>query len=136
MSSKRLKYYYVYKKEFIYLLGGKCVKCNTTEKLEFDHINPKNKNFSIGSKIRSFSKEKLLEELEKCQLLCRSCHKEKNKIDNGEAKCGSLAMYTHHRCRCDLCKKSWSDYMIPYKREWRKKKRDGSLTVEPLTCNQ
>jgi len=55
------------------MLGGKCVKCNSTENLHFDHIESKSKVFSIGDKI-TYPKEKIINELKKCQLLCRSCH--------------------------------------------------------------
>lgn len=35
--------------QFIQWLGGKCVKCNTTNNLQFDHIDPKTKSFGIGA---------------------------------------------------------------------------------------
>jgi len=69
-------------------LGGKCVKCGATERLEFDHIDPKNKSFCITKNLRMGDKEKLQEELDKCQLLCYDCHLEKTKQSwlNGEFK--------------------------------------------------
>jgi len=59
-------------------LGGKCVSCDTIENLQFDHIDPKTKNFSIG-KMLNFSVEELEYELYLCQLLCEGCHKEKTR---------------------------------------------------------
>ena len=59
-------------------LGGKCVKCGTTEHLQFDHINPLEKSFTISS---NFHRKDLDEELAKCQLLCWDCHMEKTKND-------------------------------------------------------
>lgn len=105
--SPQLKNYYQRKEQFKTILGGKCVHCGTTEKLEFDHIDKNQKSFCITDKM-SFSKELLLEELKKCQLLCHTCHLIKNKTDNGEAKHGSISMYRHHKCRCEYCKKAWS----------------------------
>ena len=69
-------------------LGGKCVKCGTTEGLQFDHIHPKNKSFEITRKLLMADKEKFQEELDKCQLLCYDCHLEKTKQSwlNGEFK--------------------------------------------------
>lgn len=54
-------------------LGGKCVHCETTENLQFDHINALDKSFYL-SKMSSCSEVKWKEELSKCQLLCKDCH--------------------------------------------------------------
>lgn len=57
-------------------LGGKCVKCGTNEQLQFDHIHPGDKCFNITSKINCQLNEEIFQEVDKCQLLCKSCHKE------------------------------------------------------------
>lgn len=64
------------RKELIALLGGKCVQCGATENLEFDHIDPATKSFSIGSRTTA-SKERMMAEIKKCQLLCHACHEKK-----------------------------------------------------------
>lgn len=64
-------------------LGGKCVRCGATERLEFDHIIPADKSYTIGSNITCFSLEELILEVDKCQLLCRPCHIQKG-IENGD----------------------------------------------------
>lgn len=51
--------------------------------LDFHHSNSKTKEFSIASKIRNYSKERILKEINKCIVLCSNCHrklhwKEKN----------------------------------------------------------
>ena len=69
-----------YLKEY---LGGKCVRCGATERLDFDHIIPANKSYTIGSNITCFSIEELILEVDKCQLLCRPCHIQKG-IENGD----------------------------------------------------
>lgn len=59
--------------------GGKCEICgyNKCEAvLQFHHINPKEKDFSISGKSWSF--EKLKQEVDKCMLLCANCHTEKH----------------------------------------------------------
>ena len=57
-------------------LGGKCVKCGTTERLEFDHIKRDTKKYNIAGRV-TFKFDNLKEELDKCQLLCAFCHLEK-----------------------------------------------------------
>jgi len=111
-------------KECIDILGGVCVVCNTTENLQFDHIDRTTKEFEI-SKARSVSKSRLLLELKKCQLLCESCHLKKSKKcgDLPTAVHGSLGMHRDHNCRCDICRAAYNSYMRTYKRKWRKLKK-------------
>ena len=57
--------------------GGKCEKCGydkCIDALEFHHLNPDEKDFTIGGKSWSF--EKLKKESDKCILVCSNCHKE------------------------------------------------------------
>jgi hypothetical protein len=54
-------------------LGGKCVWCETTENLEFDHIDPAQKSLTIGK--LDCSLDLWWKEVEKCRLLCKTCHK-------------------------------------------------------------
>lgn len=59
--------------------GGKCVKCgyddvSAPRVFEFHHRNPKEKSFTVGHKIGRYSWEELIEECEKCDLLCSICH--------------------------------------------------------------
>jgi len=57
-----------------------CVKCGSKERLELDHINPEEKEWNPK---HSMCSKKLTEnfwkEIDKCQLLCYVCHKEKTK---------------------------------------------------------
>tara|TARA_B100000287_G_scaffold396275_1_gene411796 strand:- start:417 stop:848 length:432 start_codon:yes stop_codon:yes gene_type:complete len=57
-------------------LGGKCVGCGTTHNLQFDHIKRDTKDYVITRKITN-KFDNLKEELDKCQLLCYTCHLEK-----------------------------------------------------------
>ena len=61
----------------IEMLGGKCVDCGTTENLQFDHMDPSKKSFNISCVLS----ERMLTELEKCELRCGDCHLEKTKND-------------------------------------------------------
>lgn len=60
-------------------LGGKCVHCETTDELEFDHIDSSSKSFAIA-KAWNRRWEVLVVELDKCQLLCRPCHRVKSVV--------------------------------------------------------
>jgi hypothetical protein len=88
--------------KLIELLGGRCIRCGTTDDLEFDHIDPSTKRFAICSDLtRAWSE--LLEELAKCQLLCRPCHIDKGAEDWPPVAHG-LYMYEYYRCRCEVCR--------------------------------
>jgi len=118
MKKKILERYYERRKESIEILGGCCIICQTTEKLEIDHINPKTKAFPI-SKLWSINKKDYLKELTKCQLLCKDHHELKTKL-NGEFggghnriddyNHGSGHMYNKEKCRCNLCKQWRKEY--------------------------
>ena len=63
------------KQKLIEYKGGKCEfcgydKCNRS--LQFHHLDPNKKNFSISGKSLSF--EKLKNEVDKCVLVCSNCH--------------------------------------------------------------
>lgn len=107
-----------------HLLGNKCKACDSVDNLEIDHIDWKEKSFTVG-KFWNCAKEKFLLELEKCQLLCRNCHIEKSKIDireiktgNKEIQHGTHTRYQSYKCRCEMCR---SAYRI-YKQSYRKSK--------------
>ena len=56
---------------------GCCQKCEEDRfyVLDFHHINPEEKLFDIGESTK-YSEEKILNEINKCVLLCRNCHSE------------------------------------------------------------
>lgn len=56
-------------------LGGKCVRCESEKDLEFHHLDPRTKEFSI-TKRWNRPLEELKPELDKCILLCKDHHKE------------------------------------------------------------
>ena len=66
-------------------LGGKCVGCGTTENLQFDHIDRTQKSFTIGKSL-DYSMERLIPEVDKCQLLCYDCHEIKSLINHDKEK--------------------------------------------------
>ena len=59
--------------------GGKCSICGYNKylgALEFHHLNPEAKDFSISQKANTRSWEKVKEEINKCILVCSNCHRE------------------------------------------------------------
>jgi hypothetical protein len=68
-----------FKQQCIDYKGGKCVscgykKCNNV--LEFHHLDPSKKEFSIAqARLTSFNEE-VKRELDNCALVCANCHRE------------------------------------------------------------
>ena len=60
--------------------GSSCLDCGVSYPqspyviFDFHHHNPSEKEFD-WSKMRSVSKQKLYDELDKCDLLCSNCHR-------------------------------------------------------------
>lgn len=117
-NERRKQLRYMRKAQAIELLGGKCVNCGSTERLEFDHINNDREDHKhMISWMLEGEWEKLVKELEKCQLLCVSCHRSKTSDDirpidfdyvedypvqaDGH---GTLSMYCNKKCRCEYCR--------------------------------
>jgi hypothetical protein len=65
------------KKELVEYKGGCCEKCGYNKSLnalQFHHINPNDKDFTIGGKNYTF--ERMKKEVDKCILVCSNCHAE------------------------------------------------------------
>jgi hypothetical protein len=73
------------KLKFIKSLGGCCSKCGYNKNwavLEFHHRNPEKKEIQLSlERIGHMAEEKLLLEVEKCDLLCANCHRELHNPD-------------------------------------------------------
>lgn len=56
--------------------GGKCAKCGCDDFriMEFHHLNPSEKSFSIGGSFTYKDLKLVKEELKKCAMLCHNCH--------------------------------------------------------------
>ena len=68
------------KKRAVEYLGGKCVDCGYDryiEALEFDHVDPSKKDFTISGN-HCISWERMKQELDKCELRCANCHRERH----------------------------------------------------------
>lgn len=96
----------------IEMLGGECVRCGSTDELEFDHVDPETKLFAVGSDM-SRAWATLVAEALKCQLLCRPCHIEKGREDRPEPAHGYYR-YWYWGCRCAECR---ADNAVKSKRQ-------------------
>ena len=59
--------------------GGKCDRCDydkCSRALEFHHIDPSTKLFSISQDGKTRAWETVKSEIDKCVLLCANCHRE------------------------------------------------------------
>jgi len=69
----------VKKGRLVELFGGKCMVCGYKKyagSLDFHHTDPKIKSFALSVKGLSYSWSKILQEAEKCVLVCKNCHAE------------------------------------------------------------
>lgn len=104
-------------------LGGKCVACGATENLHFHHVDPSQKSFVVSDGLL-FRWDRLVTELDKCELRCRGCHTDTHR---STSPCGTVQRYAVG-CRCDLCKAAGAEY----NRTHRAKKR--SLSANTITA--
>ena len=115
MKDYMLKRYHERRDKAIEKLGGKC-KCGSTEGLQFDHVDPTTKKFTLA-KLSSINEADFWKEVDKCQLLCDTCHQSKTLLDLGRVsakdKHGTLSSYRY--CKCDECKAAKATYMKKYK---------------------
>ena len=106
------------RKKLMMLLGGQCEHCGSRENLHFDHKDPKKKEFAI-SKMLDAPESVLTDEVNKCQLLCSDCHREKTRekweFGSPESKHGTIWRYKKYKCRCNRCRQAMSDYNLARK---------------------
>ena len=88
--------------------NGPCVCCGSWENLELHHKDPAQK---VSHSIWSWSWERISEEVKKCEIRCKECHRgehneEMKKPDNH----GTLWQYRHYGCRCEKCVVAQREY--------------------------
>ena len=67
------------KEELVKYKGGKCEICGYDKclgALEFHHLNPEEKDFTMSSSNKYYSLEDMKKEVDKCILVCANCHRE------------------------------------------------------------
>ena len=60
-----------------YLEANPCVDCGESNllTLDFDHINPDEKSYTVSRMVKDFKWETILKEIEKCEIRCANCHR-------------------------------------------------------------
>lgn len=94
------RYYKKRRKKIIEYLGGACAVCGSTKELQVDHVDPAEKNFNISQRL---TLDNILEELAKCQLLCRKHHQEKTARENEGFTHGTSYAWMKKGCTCLVC---------------------------------
>jgi hypothetical protein len=51
-----------------------CMRCGSEKRLQWHHRDPATKFMEVARMVPNFNRDRLLEEIAKCELLCRDCH--------------------------------------------------------------
>jgi len=71
-----------------YFAKHPCVDCGERDPvvLEFDHLDPDTKAFNIGASLSYRRWQSILDEIEKCEVVCRNCHRRRESRRIGAAR--------------------------------------------------
>ena len=66
--------------DFVKIVMGGCSRCDETDPacLDFPHRDPASKHRSVSYMV-NYSRERLLAEIDKCDLLCCNCHRKQHR---------------------------------------------------------
>jgi hypothetical protein len=76
-ATRQIKYQKILR-EAVHYLGGRCQICGLVDDpivYDFHHRNPSTKQFLVSQGLASFSWKRVVNELDKCTLLCSHCHR-------------------------------------------------------------
>jgi len=68
----------IVKRFAIRYLGGVCIDCGGEFHpvcMDFDHREPMKKSYNIAAMLNTHSLGRIMEELDKCDLVCANCHR-------------------------------------------------------------
>ena len=121
-------------------LGGKCRRCGSKKRLQFDHRDRrKDGDFVVAKRLASIAEDRLDHELKKCQLLCQRCHNKKTLSELGLVEArgthGTLSAYRY--CgppKCEECKAAKRQYQQTWLRTHpRKHGADAKQVLAPAS---
>jgi hypothetical protein len=72
----------------------KKVERDNTFVFDFDHRDPEQKSFAISEYLHTYTTDRLLHEMDKCDLICANCHRVRT---NAQQKNGVLTGYKQNR---------------------------------------
>lgn len=97
---------------------AKCKICqfNKTECLEFHHKNIKEKTHNISEMVlHGFALDKIKKEIEKCDIICRNCHKDIHyKNIKPKGKMLKIFSYKKKNCICQKCNKKYKPHLLEF----------------------
>ena len=69
-----------------YFAQHPCADCGEDDPvvLEFDHLA--DKQFSIGHALKSYKWQRILDEIEKCEVVCANCHRKRTGLRGGHLR--------------------------------------------------
>ncbi len=107
-------------RRLFFLKDKVCRNCGTEKNLQLDHINRADK---ISHRIWSWSKERIISEMNKCQILCKNCHRVKTTKENSIPGIfhGTRRQY-YRGCRCADCRRVEQIRMRKYRLELARKR--------------
>lgn len=73
-----------------------CARCGSDRELVLHHRDPALKE---NHRIWSWAKERRINEIMKCDVICKSCHKDAHIPHHG-----TVGRYNSRKCRCAFCK--------------------------------
>jgi hypothetical protein len=79
--------------KLIALLGGKCVGCGTTARLEADHRLPRTRKFNLSGASLLRAWETVVAEAGKCDLRCPPCHSKKTRLEQAAQRALKLKCF-------------------------------------------
>lgn len=80
-----------------FMAGKCCLHCGSEDNLELHHRDPTQKE---SHRIWTWAKKRIIEEMEKCDILCEDCHTEAHAPKHGVG----TTLYKREGCRCGPCK--------------------------------
>jgi len=95
-----------YKKiKAINYLGSKCNICGDTDikHLTFHHINSDEKEITLCELFKGSTWERILTEINKCELLCHNCHNEYHYIQNLNNNTNKKYLLEYKDIKCNKC---------------------------------
>lgn len=86
--------------------------CGSVDDLQIDHRDPATKLFDLG-KGWSYAFARVEAEIEKCQLLCATCHARKSSAESSVEHGGGLS--GRRNCKCAPCRARKAQYMAAFR---------------------
>ena len=107
-----------------------CSDCGTRDErkvIQYHHLDPSTKKHDISA-MYGCSTRVWLDEIAKCTVLCRSCHKKRHDVVDRERKaaskridlfraCGTMAKF-RQGCRCRICRSANNEVQRRYYAIW------------------